>query len=115
MENRSRPHQEATMRPSTATFALALTGLIGLSACVADAPTGGRTGTLTRSPLAVGILKTSYSSWSPALSAELAPPGAHPNFNTASLDGCPFPSSDGKMFFRPSSRPGGLGGIDIWV
>ncbi|CAN5891715.1 MAG: ScyD/ScyE family protein [Gemmatimonadetes bacterium] len=56
-----------------------------------------------------------HSAWSPATSIEDAPPGAHDNFNTAFLDGCPFPSRDGKMFFIASTRPGGLGGIDIWV
>ena len=71
-------------------------------------------------PSAVGggsasALKASYTSWSPALSIELAPPGAHPSFNTALLEGCPFPSRDGKMFFFASTRPGGVGGIDIWV
>jgi WD40-like Beta Propeller Repeat len=31
------------------------------------------------------------------------------------LDGCPFISRDGKRFYMASNRPGGLGGIDIWV
>jgi Tol biopolymer transport system component len=42
-------------------------------------------------------------------------PGTDPSFNTPALDGCPFISRDGKMFYLASSRPGGLGGIDIWV
>jgi hypothetical protein len=71
-------------------------------------------------PSAIGggsasALKASYAAWSPALSIELTPPGAHPSFNTAFLEGCPFPSRDGKMFFLASTRPEGLGGIDIWV
>jgi len=104
------------MRSSTSPFVLTVAAaLIGLAACATDAPTGARTGALTGDQLAISALKTSYSSWSLALSAELAPPGAHPNFNTASLDGCPFVSTDGKMFFMASNRPGGLGGIDIWV
>lgn len=53
--------------------------------------------------------------WSQAEDIETAPPGAHPDFNSASLDGCPFISADGKKFFMASDRPGGLGGLDIWV
>lgn len=56
-----------------------------------------------------------FSAWSPATSIELAPPGADPSFNTPYLDGCPFTSRDGKTFYLASTRPGGLGGIDIWV
>jgi Tol biopolymer transport system component len=41
--------------------------------------------------------------------------GTDPSFNTSSLDGCPFIARDGKTFFMASDRPGGLGGIDIWV
>jgi hypothetical protein len=98
------------MRVLTSSFALAA-ALAALAGCVADAPTSAPIGA---SPT-VSALKANYSGWSPALSAELAPPGAHPNFNTALLDGCPFPSRDGKMFFMASTRSGGLGGIDIWV
>lgn len=53
--------------------------------------------------------------WSPAVRIETASPGAHPNFNTAFLDGCPVSARDGKTFFMASNRPGGRGGIDIWV
>ncbi|MFW6206977.1 MAG: hypothetical protein ACOC5J_03490 [Gemmatimonadota bacterium] len=42
-------------------------------------------------------------------------PGAHEQFNTAALEGCPFISRDGKKFFMASDREGGLGGIDIWM
>jgi WD40-like Beta Propeller Repeat len=42
-------------------------------------------------------------------------PGTDPAFNTDVLDGCPFISPDGKRLFMASTRPGGLGGIDIWV
>src|SRR5262249_55427791 len=59
--------------------------------------------------------KLDYSARSPAMTIEQFPPGAHPGFNTASLDGCPFISRDGKTFYLASTRPGGLGGIDIWV
>jgi hypothetical protein len=56
-----------------------------------------------------------YSDWSPAVNIELTSPGADASFNTPSLDGCPFISRDGKTFYMASTRPGGLGGIDIWV
>ena len=32
-----------------------------------------------------------------------------------SLDGCPFISPDGRTFFIASDRPGGEGGLDIWI
>lgn len=55
-----------------------------------------------------------FSAWSPATRVE-ATPGTHPSFNGPDLDGCPFISHDGKSFFMASTRPGGVGGIDIWV
>lgn len=57
----------------------------------------------------------SFSAWSPATSIEDASPGAHENFNTPHVEGCPFISRDGKKFFMASDRPGGEGGLDIWV
>ncbi len=59
--------------------------------------------------------KLGYSGWSVAQSIELAPPGAVLEFNTSSLDGCPFIAPDGKTFYLASNRPDGVGGIDIWV
>lgn len=35
--------------------------------------------------------------------------------NSSAMDGCPFPSQDGLRLYIASTRPGGLGGIDIWV
>jgi len=55
-----------------------------------------------------------FSGWSPAVRVE-SQPGTHPEFNTAFLDGCPLRSRDDKSFYMASNRPGGLGGIDIWV
>ena len=55
-----------------------------------------------------------YGSWSQAVRVESIP-GTDPSFNGAALDGCPFVSRDGKTFYMASNRPGGLGGIDIWV
>ena len=56
-----------------------------------------------------------FGPWSAAVRIEAASPGADPTFNTPFLDGCPASSRDGKTFFLASNRPGGLGGIDIWV
>lgn len=56
-----------------------------------------------------------FAGWSPALDAESAAPGAHDRFNTDSLEGCPFVSPDGKMFFMASDRDGTIGGLDVWV
>jgi hypothetical protein len=55
-----------------------------------------------------------YGLWSPAMRVQ-ATPGTDPAFNGPGLDGCPFISRDGKSFYMASNRPGGLGGIDIWV
>src|SRR3954454_13917537 len=66
--------------------------------------------TCTLAPAAVG----DFSAWSPATRVEAAP-GTDPSFNGAGLDGCPFISRDGKAFYMASDRPGGLGGLDIWV
>jgi WD40-like Beta Propeller Repeat len=54
------------------------------------------------------------SPWGPAVNAESVP-GASAELNTPSLDGCPFTSPDGRSLYLASDRPGGLGGIDIWV
>lgn len=41
--------------------------------------------------------------------------GNHPDVNTAALDGCPAQSPDGLSLYQASNRPGGHGGLDIWV
>jgi Tol biopolymer transport system component len=60
-------------------------------------------------------LATAFSDFAPAITIEAAVPGADPMFNTPDIEGCPFVSRDGKKFFMASNRPGGEGGIDIWV
>lgn len=59
-------------------------------------------------------LGNGFGPWTSAVRVEPAT-GSHPDFNGSSLDGCPFISRDGKMFFMASDRPGGVGGIDIWL
>ena len=41
--------------------------------------------------------------------------GNHADLNTASLDGCPIQSPDGLSLYQASNRPGGRGGLNIWV
>jgi hypothetical protein len=41
--------------------------------------------------------------------------GNSSELNTASLDGCPIQSPDGRSLYMASNRPGGLGLLDIWV
>ncbi|MGE5636347.1 MAG: hypothetical protein ACM3UV_05325 [Nocardioidaceae bacterium] len=47
------------------------------------------------------------AAWSPA--TELVA------VNGPALDGCPFPSRDGLRLYIASTRPGGFGGLDVWV
>lgn len=65
-------------------------------------------------PVAAWAMPDAYSEWSPAVRVESLP-GTDPSFNGPALDGCPFVSRSGKAFYMASTRPGGLGGIDIWV
>jgi WD40-like Beta Propeller Repeat len=41
--------------------------------------------------------------------------GNSTELNTTSLDGCPILSPDGLSLYMASNRPGGHGGLDIWV
>jgi len=56
-----------------------------------------------------------FGPWGDAEDIESFGPGADENFNTPDVEGCPFISPDGKMFFIASNRGGGLGGLDVWV
>ena len=76
-------------------IAVALVAAVGVSATAVAMPTG-------------------FSDWSPATRVE-AQPGTDPAFNGPALDGCPFISRDERTLYMASNRPGGLGGIDIWV
>ena len=55
-----------------------------------------------------------FSAWSTAQKIDEIG-GNSSELNTASLDGCPIQSPDGLSLFMASNRPGGLGGLDIWV
>jgi len=41
--------------------------------------------------------------------------GNSSELNTPSLDGCPIQSPDGLSLYIASNRPGGKGGLDVWV
>ena len=64
--------------------------------------------------LAVGAYAVSFTGWAPAQKIDDIA-GNSPDLNTASLDGCPIQSPDGRSLYMASNRPGGLGGLDIWV
>ena len=50
--------------------------------------------------------------WGPAVNID---PGGVNNVSTPAVEGCPIESPDGRTLFFASNRPGGQGGIDIWV
>jgi len=52
--------------------------------------------------------------WAPAQKIDEIT-GNSTELNTASLDGCPILSPDGRDLYMASNRPGGHGGLDIWV
>lgn len=54
-----------------------------------------------------------FSEWGAPVSAESV--GSSTEVNTASNDGCPIESPDGRSLYMATNRPGGLGGNDIWV
>ncbi|MDQ3381852.1 MAG: hypothetical protein M3546_16310 [Actinomycetota bacterium] len=56
----------------------------------------------------------SFADWSTALKIDTIN-GNSTELNTTSLDGCPIQSPDGLSLYIASNRPGGLGGLDIWV
>jgi hypothetical protein len=84
-------------------------------ACGRDAPVALDDDVLRVSDGAVTALRADgVSPWSPAIRVEDIP-GTNPKFNYSGLDGCPFIAADDRTFYMASDRPGGLGGIDIWV
>ena len=55
-----------------------------------------------------------FSDWAPAQKIdEIAANSTE--LNTPSLDGCPIQAPDGLSLYMASNRPGGHGGLDIWV
>jgi hypothetical protein len=67
--------------------------------------------------VAVALAGLGYAqagAWSPAQKLDTIG-GNHADVNTTSLDGCPIQSPDGLSLYMASNRPGGRGGLDIWV
>jgi hypothetical protein len=57
---------------------------------------------------------TQFSGWAVAQKIdEIA--GNNSELNTPFVDGCPMQSPDGLSLYMASNRPGGKGGLDIWV
>lgn len=55
-----------------------------------------------------------FTDWGTGYKLDALP--AHSSeINTRFLDGCPILSPDGRSLFIASDRPGGQGGLDIWV
>lgn len=57
---------------------------------------------------------TLLSSWSSAQKIDTVG-GNSLELNTPALEGCPFQAPDGLSLYLASNRPGGKGGLDIWV
>jgi hypothetical protein len=73
---------------------------------------------LKRVALAVAVaglaLTGLAAAWSSALKIDTMASNS-PELNTPALDGCPIQSPDGLSLYIASNRPGGKGGLDIWV
>jgi hypothetical protein len=65
-------------------------------------------------PVLAGLAYAQASPWSPAQKIDTIG-GNHADLNTPSAEGCPIQSPDGLSLYMASNRPGGLGGLDIWV
>lgn len=64
--------------------------------------------------LAATAQAATYSAWGDAQKIdEIA--GNSSELNTPFQDGCPIQSPDGLSLYQASNRPGGEGGLDIWV
>jgi WD40-like Beta Propeller Repeat len=62
----------------------------------------------------VAVARAQVTSWSTGQKIDTMA-GNNSELNTPALDGCPIQSPDGLNLYIASTRPGGLGGIDIWV
>src|SRR4051794_4780092 len=63
---------------------------------------------------ASAVAATGSGPWGPAQKIDDVA-GNDSELNTTSLDGCPVLSPDGRNLYMASNRPGGHGGLDIWV
>ena len=72
------------------------------------------TAALTLLVAASATASTGSGPWGPAEKIDEVD-GNHAALNTPSVDGCPILSPDGRSLYMASNRPGGHGGLDIWV
>jgi len=72
------------------------------------------TGAIVAGVAATAAFAATSGPWGPAQKLDDVA-GNHPDVNTPSLDGCPISSPDGLSLYIASNRPGGRGGLDIWV
>ena len=71
-------------------------------------------GIVTLGVAGAALAGVTASAWTTAQKVD-AIGGNHAEVNTPSLDGCPIQSPDGLSLYLASNRPGGKGGLDIWV
>jgi hypothetical protein len=64
--------------------------------------------------LAGAALAVDFSPWATAQKIDEVG-GNNAELNTPSVDGCPIQSPDGLSLYLASNRPGGKGGLDVWV
>lgn len=57
---------------------------------------------------------TQLATWNSAQTIDTVG-GNSPELNTPALEGCPFQSPNGLSLYLASNRPGGKGGLDIWM
>ena len=62
----------------------------------------------------LGVAGLAWAAWAPAEKIDTIA-GNSSELNTPSQDGCPIQSPDGLSLYLASNRPGGKGGLDIWV
>ena len=63
---------------------------------------------------ASAVTAKTFTGWGAPVSAESLP-GSSAQVNTASNDGCPIQSPYDGSLYMASNRPGGQGGLDIWI
>jgi hypothetical protein len=64
--------------------------------------------------VALALAGLASAAWASAQKID-AMGGNNSELNTPSLDGCPIQSPDGLSLYMASNRPGGRGGLDIWM
>ncbi|MGE5212035.1 MAG: hypothetical protein ACM3MM_12280 [Acidobacteriota bacterium] len=65
-------------------------------------------------PAGLAIAGPNYGDWAPSTKIDETADNDL-EVNTSSLDGCPAQSPDDLTLYVASNRPGGHGGLDIWV